>query len=164
VIVGGRPDQVDDVRAMVAAQGIEDRVTLCGLRPPGTIPASLAAADVLVSTRSTGSNTPLKLYAYLHSGRPIVATRITSHLQVLDDTTAMLVEPTPAAVAEGIDSLFADRELGASLGAAAALRGERDYSPRVFLERIAAAYAILGAPVPEMPDLDRVEADLAQVA
>jgi glycosyltransferase involved in cell wall biosynthesis len=164
VIVGGRPSQVDEVRALAVAQGIEDRVTLCGLRPPEEIPACLAAADVLVSTRSSGSNTPLKLYAYLHSGRPIVATRISSHLQVLDDTTAVLVEPDSAAVAAGIDKLIADRELGARLGAAAATRGQREYSPRVFLERTAAAYAALGAPLPDSADLDRVEGRLARVA
>ena len=45
---------------------------------------------MLVSPRSTGTNTPLKIYQYLRSGRPIVATRLLTHTQVLDDDVAIL--------------------------------------------------------------------------
>ena len=34
---------------------------------------------MLVSPRSRGTNTPLKIYQYLRSGRPIVATRLLTH-------------------------------------------------------------------------------------
>ena len=44
----------------------------------------VAAADVLVSPRIKGVNTPMKIYAYLNSGKPILATDIESHSQVLD--------------------------------------------------------------------------------
>ena len=66
-----------------------------GQRPAEEIPRFLDAADVLVSPRSTGTNTPLKIYQYLRSGRPIVATRLLTHTQVLDDDVAILTEPTP---------------------------------------------------------------------
>ena len=52
----------------------------------------LDAADVLVSPRSRGTNTPLKIYQYLRSGRPIVATRLLTHTQVLTDDIAILTE------------------------------------------------------------------------
>ena len=65
-------------------------------RPAEEIPAFLDAADVLVSPRSLGTNTPLKIYQYLRSGRPIVATRLLTHTQVLDDEVAILTEPTAA--------------------------------------------------------------------
>ncbi len=44
-------------------------------RPPSS-PAFLALADVLCSPRVKGENTPFKIYSYLASGKPIVATRI----------------------------------------------------------------------------------------
>ena len=47
-----------------------------------------------MSPRSTGTNTPLKIYQYLRSGRPIVATRLLTHTQVLDDEVAFLTAPT----------------------------------------------------------------------
>ena len=37
-----------------------------------------------VSPRSRGTNTPLKIYQYLRSGKPIVATRLLTHTQVLE--------------------------------------------------------------------------------
>ena len=63
-----------------------------GQRPAEEIPLFLDAADVLVSPRSSGTNTPLKIYQYLRSGRPIVATRLLTHTQVLDDEVAILTD------------------------------------------------------------------------
>ncbi len=59
-------------------------------------------ASVLVSPRSEGTNTPLKIYEQIASGIPLVATNIYSHTQVLDDKIAFLVEPDPADMARGI--------------------------------------------------------------
>ncbi len=60
--------------------------------------AYLLAADVLVSPRSRGTNTPLKIYQYLRSGKPIVATRLLTHTQVLSDETAILTGATAARI------------------------------------------------------------------
>jgi len=57
---------------------------------------------VLVSPRIEGTNTPLKIYEQLASGKPLVATRIWSHTQVLTDDVCILVEPQPQALAAGI--------------------------------------------------------------
>ena len=59
-------------------------------------------ADVLVSPRIEGTNTPLKIYEQLASGKPLVATRIWSHTQVLTDEVCILVDPEPEAMATGI--------------------------------------------------------------
>lgn len=57
----------------------------------------LAQADILVSPRSKGSNTPMKLYSYLASGKPILATNLWTHTQVLTAASAVLTEPRPRA-------------------------------------------------------------------
>ena len=44
--------------------------------PPRSCPSFLALADVLASPRAKGENTPFKVYTYLASGKPLVATRI----------------------------------------------------------------------------------------
>jgi glycosyltransferase involved in cell wall biosynthesis len=68
----------------------------------------MRAADVLVSPRLHGINTPLKIYEQLASGRPLVATRICSHTQVLDDSTCFLVDPNPESMAHGLIQSLTD--------------------------------------------------------
>lgn len=48
-------------------------------RPRDEMPAYLAMADILVSTRQTGDNTPLKVYEYLATGKPVLASRGAAH-------------------------------------------------------------------------------------
>ena len=86
LLAGGKPEDVQRARRQARAGGTEDAVVFAGERPASEIPAFLLAADVLVSPRSRGTNTPLKIYQYLRSGKPIVATRLLTHTQVLSDT------------------------------------------------------------------------------
>jgi len=92
---------VSRARAQARAAGIEDAAIFAGERPAAEIPAYLLACDVLVSPRSRGTNTPLKIYQYLRSGKPIVATRLLTHTQVLSDQTAILTGASPSEFAEG---------------------------------------------------------------
>src|SRR5262249_55777671 len=90
VLAGGHADQIARARDQVRAAGVEGATIFAGERPPSEIPAYLLAADVLASPRSRGTNTPLKIYQYLRSGKAIVATRLLTHTQVLGDQTAIL--------------------------------------------------------------------------
>jgi len=66
------------------------------------MPGFMTMASVLVSPRVKGTNTALKIYTYMQSGRPIVATRLPTHTQVLDDSCAILVLPQADDLAQGI--------------------------------------------------------------
>ena len=57
---------------------------------------------MLVSPRSRGKNTPLKIYQYLRAGRPIVATNLLTHTQVLDASVAVLTDADAEAFGDGI--------------------------------------------------------------
>ena len=103
----------------------------------------MALADVLVSPRTTGGNTPFKIYTYLASGQPIVATRLDTHTQVLSDDTAFLVEPTPAALAAGIDAAVRDPRECARRAANGSALFDREYSVARYREKVQAAYATL---------------------
>ena len=135
VLAGGRPDQIEACRREAARAGIADVVMFAGQRPADEIPAYLDAADVLVSPRSTGTNTPLKIYQYLRSGRPIVATRLLTHTQVLDDGIAILTTPDAAGVAAGILSAIDDPEHARAIGASARRLAETKYSYESYLAR-----------------------------
>ena len=135
VMAGGTPAQVDAARAQARAAGIVCATLFVGQRPAEEIPGYLEAADVLVSPRSSGTNTPLKIYQYLRCGRPIVATRLLTHTQVLDDEVAMLTAPTPDAFGEGMLALLRDPARSAAIGARARQLAETKYSYEAYLGR-----------------------------
>jgi glycosyltransferase involved in cell wall biosynthesis len=95
----------------------------------------MALADILLSPRSKGTNTPLKLYTYLHSGKPILATNIYSQTQVLSPQTAVLVEPTADGLAQGALALLHDPQRAKAIGANGRLFAEEHYSWQVFLKK-----------------------------
>ena len=103
LVAGGTRDQVEDARRRAGAAG--SPLIFAGQRPAHEIPAFLAACDVLVSPRTSGTNTPLKIYSCLRSGRPIVATDLRTHTQVLDAGTALLVPPVIRPGAKGLATI-----------------------------------------------------------
>ena len=143
VVIGGAPDDVARVRSLVRKLHLEDRIYLLGPRPLAQLTGFLAQADILVSPRLRGSNTPMKVYSYMSSGTAILATRILSHTQVLDDDCALLVDPNPQSLAKGLATLAADRALRTGLGAAARRRASERYSIEAFREKVRAAYHTL---------------------
>jgi glycosyltransferase involved in cell wall biosynthesis len=139
LLVGGHPDQVAAVRRSAEAAGVASGFTFTGQVKPQEVNSYIRCADVLVSPRTRGTNTPLKLYAYLRSGVPMVATRLWTHTQVLDDRTAVLTDPDPAGFSEGILRLLKDRTAAARIARAAAELADRKYSYRVYLEKLGRA-------------------------
>ena len=144
LVVGGDPDQVEAARMGAERDALP--LIFVGRRPAHEIPSFVAACDILVSPRVAGTNTPLKIYSYLRSGRPIVATDLRTHTQVLEPGTAVLVSPEPAAFAEAIGRLIDDPAERARVAAAAAELAARKYSRASYIERTREAYArLLGA-------------------
>src|SRR5436190_21328836 len=151
VLAGGRPEQIEAARRQAAAAGIGSATIFAGQRPAEEIPAFLDAADVLVSPRSLGTNTPLKIYQYLRSGRPIIATRLLTHTQVLDDEVAFLTEPTPAAFAAGVLAALADPERARAVGPRARHLAETNHRYEAYLSRTREACAhLFGDRAPQM--------------
>jgi glycosyltransferase involved in cell wall biosynthesis len=148
VLAGGKPDQVARAKSEAHAAGIGAATLFAGERPAEEIPAYLLAADVLVSPRSRGTNTPLKIYQYLRSGKPIVATRLLTHTQVLDDETAVLTGATAREFGEGILAAVGDRDRAAAIGRRARLLADTKYSYEAYLEKTRQACAALASPLP----------------
>jgi glycosyltransferase involved in cell wall biosynthesis len=135
VMVGGEPAQVEEARGRVRALGLAASVIFTGQRPADEIPAYLDAATALASPRSTGTNTPLKIYQYLRSGRPIVATRLLTHTQVLSDDIAFLADATPAAFGAAILEALADPARARAIGDRARQVATTRYSDEAFVAK-----------------------------
>jgi glycosyltransferase involved in cell wall biosynthesis len=119
MLVGGWPDDVARLRER--ARGAEN-LRLVGFVPGPQVPGYLAAADVLVLPNSgrfeqARITSPLKLFEYMAARRPIVATRIPALEGLLaHGRNAWLVAPdSEEALAEGIERVLGDPELGARL-------------------------------------------------
>ena len=152
LVVGGEPGQVEAARRRAEAAG--SPIIFAGQRPPDEIPSFVGACDILVSPRITGTNTPLKIYSYLRSGKPIVATDLLTHTQVLTSETALLVPPDAHAFAAGVGRLIDEPAERTRLATAARALASSRYSRDVYLARTAAAYKrLLGdqAPVDDIP-------------
>jgi glycosyltransferase involved in cell wall biosynthesis len=136
VIIGGEPAQIKTLSAQYP------QVTFLGSRPYRELSDHMAAADVLILP-NTGKNeisktftSPLKLFAYMASGVPIVASDLPSLREVLDEDSATLVRPdSPEALASGIRRALVD---GATQ-AARALALVQAYTWHRRAERILAA-------------------------
>ena len=102
LIVGGTPEQVKHYSDMAERSGLGQYVIFTGRVSQAAAKLYNKMASLLLSPRNSGTNTPLKIYELLASGIPIVATNIYSHLQVLNEDVAFLVEPEPGDMARGI--------------------------------------------------------------
>jgi glycosyltransferase involved in cell wall biosynthesis len=141
VFVGGEPHEIGMLATRAAGASAAARCVFAGKRPPSQLPELLFLADVLVSPRSRGTNTPFKIYSYLASGKPLVATRLPTHTQLLDDSLAFLVEPSAQGLADGIRAALADPKDAARRAERGRELIEREFSSARFLEKVRAAYA-----------------------
>jgi len=89
---------------------IGERVHFIGEIAPARIPLFLSLTDALVSPRISGTNTPLKIYSYLKSGKPLVATNLWTHTQILNEKIAVLVETDPQSLARGLMFALFDKD------------------------------------------------------
>ncbi len=145
VVVGGSAASVAELRARHLGDGGDGAgVVFTGTRPPAEMPAFMALADALVSPRLEPLVTPFKIYTYMASGRPIVATALPTHQEVLDESTAFLVEPTPAGLAGGLGAAFEAPEEAARRARAARALIDSHHNYHVFKRRIGQLYAGIG--------------------
>ncbi|MBU4275336.1 MAG: glycosyltransferase family 4 protein [Proteobacteria bacterium] len=143
VVIGGSGKDVAKYRGQSQAMGLEGTAHFLGPRPPAHLGHFLEQADILVSPRTQGENTPMKIYSYLDSGRPLVATRLPTHTQVLDDGISLLVEPNAGDLARGLNELLDHPEQGRALAAAARERMASHYSLEAYRHKLHGFYESL---------------------
>lgn len=125
-IVGGKPGRIEELKALALSEGVFRRVEFTGYVAPRDRFQHFAQASVFVLPFSKASiagdfTSPLKLFEYMASGRPIVASDLPSLREVLiDGGNALLVQPEdPRALAAGIQQVLGDPALAEKLVAQA---------------------------------------------
>jgi glycosyltransferase involved in cell wall biosynthesis len=143
LLLGGRPQQVEEARARAGELGIGNDCHFAGTVSRELAQRATRAADVLTSPRTVGDNTPLKIYEQIASRVPLVATRIGSHTQVLSDDECVLVDPDPQSMADGLaTALRGGADVARRVANAHALY-ETSYSPEAYRDKMQRLFARL---------------------
>ena len=130
VIAGGQPEEVERMGTL------HPNTQFLGTVEPQKLPGLYRDADVVVSPRRSGSNTPMKIHDYMLSGNPIVATDLPTHTQVLDEQCAILVEATAEGLADGMRRASSDQQNAADIARRARERVGSIISEEIFCERL----------------------------
>jgi glycosyltransferase involved in cell wall biosynthesis len=138
VLIGGAEADIRRYRRLCDELDIGPRVHWLGPRPIDELAGYLHQADVLVSPRTKGSNTPMKIYSYLHSGKAVLATDLVTHTQVLTLDVAMLAKPCVASFSKALRRLIKDEDLRSRLGRGGHRLIETKYSYRAYREKVRA--------------------------
>jgi glycosyltransferase involved in cell wall biosynthesis len=155
VVVGGDAPRIERFRERGRVLGIQDRAFWTGPRSLAGLNRLLRQADVLVSPRLHGINTPMKIYSYLASGRPVLATDIVSHTQVLTPEVAMLAPAEPGAFAGALDRLLADADLRARIGGRGGDLARREFTRDAFERKLGSFLATVERALRRSPASER---------
>ena len=140
VVIGGIPRNIELYRAKCLKLGIENHVHFCGPRPFNKLDEYLAEADIIVCPRIKGVNTPMKIFPYLHSGKPVIATDLYTHNQILSEKEAYLTPPDPKSFAKAIIHLTINVDLRKKYGENGRKFIEKNHTYRAHSERLNSAY------------------------
>ncbi len=144
VIVGGPEKLKRSYEKEICTIDRKQTVYFVGPRPADEMSSWMAIARGLISPRKDGENTPLKIYTYMASGKPVIATDILTHTQVLTKETAFLAAPFKEAVAEAIYDVFSGNDAAYRKGQAARDLVRMNYSYEVFARKLVGAYSTAG--------------------
>jgi len=132
IIAGGKDADVQRYQQKAVTLGINAQTRFLGHQPVSRMSALFEFADVLVSPRIKGNNTPMKIYSYLASGKAILATALPTHTQVLTQEVAILSPATVESFAGAMAKLASNKPLRDQLGQSARALAQRSYSEESF--------------------------------
>lgn len=142
VIVGGQDAEVRKYKDKIMEKGLEDKVIFNGRVPHSDIPNYLSIFDVCVLPFPQEAYTdlrflsPLKMFEYMASKKPIVATDLPTIREILNEDNAVLVKPNdPKALAGGIRRVLEDERFARKI-AETAYDDVQQYSWEKRAERI----------------------------
>ncbi|HEY6454007.1 MAG TPA: glycosyltransferase family 4 protein [Steroidobacteraceae bacterium] len=109
-------------------------------QPHERIPVYTNLADYLVLPRVGADNIPLKLYDYMASGKPIIATRQRGHRGMLNGKRAFLCDPTAESLAAAIERACASPGEAAAVANESRQYAELHFGWRSFVDFISQTY------------------------
>lgn len=143
IFVGAKNTQAAFWSEKARQFNVQDHALFLDVVSPEESMVFLAYGTALISPRLEGTSTPLKIYSYLYAEKPIVATNIVAHTQVLNPEIAYLVEPNSAAFAEGIIRVLKNPETAARIGKNAREYAKEKFSRQDYIKKVNIIYQSL---------------------
>jgi len=146
LVGGGNPDdpRMRQYRKLAETLGIGERIVFAGQQSEESMGAFMELAEVLVSPRIAGAHTPLKIYTYMAAAKPIVATQIAAHTNVLSDQNAFLALATAEHFAETLCMALGEDESARQLREERVIRAadllQKRFSRTEFERRVGVLY------------------------
>jgi glycosyltransferase involved in cell wall biosynthesis len=143
LIAGGSPGQIREYRQLMERLGTGERTYFAGWLSPEDTRALSQRCAAAVSPRTAGNNTPMKIYELIANGVPLVATRIESHTQVLNDDVCTLTGIAPRELADGILWVLKEPDRARGKAARAADWYGTHYSRRSYTDKLRRLIAVV---------------------
>jgi glycosyltransferase involved in cell wall biosynthesis len=136
LIVGGMPAEVARFRSLADGLGLRDSAHFTGQLSQEEAQRLVGLAGASTSPRFAGNNTPMKIYQLMADGIPMIATRIESHTQVLNDEISILADVSTDALAEAMIRVLSDREGARMMGNRAQEWYQERYSRKIYTAKM----------------------------
>jgi len=143
IIIGGSDEDIQKYKLKVNDLKLGNNIFVIGKRPITHISAYMNQADVLVSPRIHGVNTPMKIYTYLDSGVAVLATNLPTHTQAMTSEIGVLAEPNTIDFAKGITHIIENKNLRLKLAVNAKKYIEKEHSFEAFSRTVDKIYSLL---------------------
>jgi glycosyltransferase involved in cell wall biosynthesis len=119
--VGGSEKDIEKYRKIAVNMGIEEKIILLGHVNQSELAVYQKACDCLLMPFPAMEHyiyymSPLKMFEYMASKRPIIATNLLSIREVLNEKNAIIVEPdNPESLSLAIKNVLEDKDLSAKI-------------------------------------------------
>jgi glycosyltransferase involved in cell wall biosynthesis len=142
-------DDADGHAAFLATEarrfGVADRVTILARHVGGADKEALFAAARVFAMTSLSENFGLAAFEAMRRGVPVLTTADVGMSEIVRDAGAgLVVEPTPVAIAEGLNALLADAARSRAMGETGQALVVEHYGWPTIARRMAALYRSLG--------------------
>jgi glycosyltransferase involved in cell wall biosynthesis len=118
----------------------QEKLRVVRRQPRDRVPHYVALADFLLLPRAIGRNVPLKLFEYMASGKPIVASRTPPHEALLDSSRAVFFDQSEQTLPQVMLDLIANPDRASRLGTAALKYAEEVLTWQHFVELVGQIY------------------------
>ncbi len=141
IAIGGTKDQIDYYNELAEQKKIQRQVKLIQRVELKELAVYQKACDILLMPFPKNQHysyymSPLKMFEYMASNRPIIASDLPSIREILDHKNSVLVSPdNPQKLAKGIKKVLSDKNLAEKISRQALIKVEK-YSWQIRAKKI----------------------------